>query len=166
VCKLAQPSASKGRYAHFRNWTQRIYHPPNLPDGTFPCIRSVDWDNPVYSFIGLIKSKTNVLGSSRRRLFTTFVALCCELRRVGDPTEVEDVRGRGIECVLVWVLLRQENRRLRLVLNSTWRVFGRRCNFTFDSYVKCDRLRPRGLPNVILEVEDTKDICMRDVQKI
>jgi hypothetical protein len=34
-----------------------------------------------------------------------------------------------------------------------------------DRYVKCDRLhRPRGVPNVILE--DTRDICTRDVQLI
>jgi hypothetical protein len=38
-----------------------------------------------------------------------------------------------------------------------------RCNL--DRYVKCDRLRrPRGFPNVILE--DTRDICTRDVQPI
>src|SRR6266566_4249746 len=39
----------------------------------------------------------------------------------------------------------------------------RRCNV--DRYVKCDRLgQPRSFPNVILE--DTRDICRRDVQLI
>jgi hypothetical protein len=46
----------------------------------------------------------------------------------------------------------------------TWAVVEvRRCYV--DRYVKCDRLRrPRSFPNVILE--DTRDICMRDVQLI
>jgi hypothetical protein len=39
----------------------------------------------------------------------------------------------------------------------------RRCNV--DRYVQCDRLRrPRSYPNVILE--DTSDICTRNVQLI
>jgi hypothetical protein len=46
-----------------------------------------------------------------------------------------------------------------------WYTWGAvvRCNF--DRYVQCHRLRrPRNFPNVSLE--DTRDICTRDVQLV
>jgi hypothetical protein len=47
----------EGYYTHFCNWMQRIHHPLDPPDGPFPRIRSLNWDNPVHGFIGPIESK-------------------------------------------------------------------------------------------------------------
>jgi hypothetical protein len=63
VWKLAQRKTSEGNYAHFRNWTQRIHHPFDPPDGHFPRIRLVNWDNPLHGFIGPMESKTSILGT-------------------------------------------------------------------------------------------------------
>jgi hypothetical protein len=71
VRKLAQPRTSKGHYAHFCNWAQRIHHPLDPPDGPFPRIRPDNWDNPLHGFISPIESKTRILGTNRRHLFPT-----------------------------------------------------------------------------------------------
>jgi hypothetical protein len=74
VCaKLAQPRTSKGYYAHFRNWAQRIHHPFDPLDGPFPCLRSVIWDNLLHGLIDLMESKTRILGASRQHLFPTLL---------------------------------------------------------------------------------------------
>jgi hypothetical protein len=58
----------KGYYAHFCNWTQRIHHPLDPPDGAFPRIQSV---HLLHGVIGPIENRTKILGTSRRRLLTT-----------------------------------------------------------------------------------------------
>jgi hypothetical protein len=61
----------KGYYAHFCNWTQRIHHPLDPPDGAFPRIQSV---HPLYGLIGLSESKTRILSTSSRHLLWLIIA--------------------------------------------------------------------------------------------
>jgi hypothetical protein len=157
--KLAQLRTSNGCYAHFRNWAQRIHHPLDPPDGPFPRIRSA---NRLHGIIGLIKSKTRIHSTStRRQLFTSLWLIIASFdglvirqgQRVFGGGELNAFRYRsffGGRIIVGWY---------------TWRavIHGRRCDL--DGCVECDWLcRPRSFRNVVLE--DTRDICTRDVRLI
>ena len=158
MCKLAQPSTSKGHYAHFRNWAQRIHNPLDPSDGRFPFIRTVSWDNPLHDFIGPMESKTRTLGTSRRHLSPN---LCNRIASF-DGLVMQGYMmfgNRGLNGF--W----NSSRRIIIFGWYTWGAVVQVRGSNVDRYVKCDRLRRRhSFPKVILE--DTRDIWTRDIRLI
>ena len=151
--QLAQQMTSKGHYAHFRNWSQRIHHPLDPPDGPFPRVRFV---NLLHGFIGQKKS------TSRRHLFptlrhsiTSYDGMVMQQRwKMFGSGELNASRYRSFFG--------------GRIVSFGWYPWGafvqvQRCNV--DRYEQCDRLgRMRGFYSAI--PEDTRDTCTRDVQLI
>jgi hypothetical protein len=159
VCKSAQRRTSKGHHTHFRNGAQRIHYPLDPPKGPFPHIRSANWDNPLHRFIGPMESKTRILGTNKRHLFSTlwhstasFDGLVMRQGQMmfgsGELNEPRCSSFFGMR-----------------IARYIWEAFVLVRRYNLDCYVQCDRLRrPRSFSNDILE--DTRNICTQDVQLI